>query len=65
MKKLMLVAAVVLAPMNFAAADDAKKAEDKAKPVEVTGPTFPEWDQRKAGETLDLSGGAQGEDKKK
>lgn len=56
MKKLMFVAAGVMAPLSFALAEDdaATKSADAA--VQSQGPVFPDWDQRKAGETLDVSG---------
>lgn len=59
MKKSLLVLAGVMMPFGFAMADSAgeAKGEDANKAVNTTGPTFPDWDTRKAGESLDLSGG--------
>lgn len=66
MKKLMLVAAGVMAPLSFALADDKKEGEAAAAtPAQAAGPTFPDWDQRKAGESLDLSGGKAATEKEK
>lgn len=58
MKKIVLIAAGALAPLSFAMAGDAKNGEAAAQPVQATGPTFPDWDKREAGQTLDLSAGS-------
>jgi hypothetical protein len=66
MKRLLLVAASVMAPFGFAMADSASdaKGDGAKKGVEAAGPTFPDWDQRKAGETLDTSGSKAADDAK-